>query len=88
MRVIHLWCPRALLPPLEHVVRSEYYTFYEELFQENAAGGMKIDSETRVKDTNGNPISGLHAVGDNCRRRMLGTGKYAELVEMRVSMLT
>lgn len=73
------------LMPLE---KGPYYAYYEKLFQENAAGGMKIDSETRVKNTVGEAIPGLYAVGDNCSGLMLGSGKYAEYVEMRVSMLT
>ncbi|MDD6022777.1 MAG: FAD-dependent oxidoreductase [Oscillospiraceae bacterium] len=77
--------PAQFLLPME---QGPYYAFYEKLFQENAAGGMKIDPQTRVKNVNGDVIPGLYAVGDNSAGLLLGTGDYSDFLERTVSMFT
>ena len=54
--------PNFLLP----VEKPPFYAFFAKRFQENAMGGMAIDSKTRVLKTDGGVIPGLYAVGDNC----------------------
>ncbi|MBQ9268330.1 MAG: FAD-dependent oxidoreductase [Oscillospiraceae bacterium] len=77
--------PAEFLHPM---TQPPYYAFYEKMFQENAAGGIKTDAETRVLDQNGKVIPGLFAVGDNAAGLMLGTGIYAETLEREMSMFT
>ena len=77
--------PAEFLHPL---TQPPYYAFYEKMFQENAAGGMKTDAEMRVRSTGGETIPGLYAAGDNTAGLMLGTGIYAETLEREMSMFT
>jgi fumarate reductase flavoprotein subunit len=73
------------LVPLE---KGPYYAFFEKRFQENAAGGMKIDSRTRVKNTQGSIIPGLYATGDNARGILIGGDMGTDYVERYISALT
>ncbi len=77
--------PAKFLHPM---TQPPYYAFYEKMFQENAAGGMKTDPETRVLHRDGGVIPGLYAAGDNAAGLMLGTGKFAETLEREMSMFT
>jgi len=77
--------PAEYLHPL---VKGPYYAFYEKMFQENAAGGIRTDPDTRVIRQNGQVIPGLYAVGDNAAGLMLGTGEFAETLEREMSMFT
>lgn len=77
--------PARFMLPME---KAPYYAFYEKLFQENAAGGMKIDSETRVLREDGSAIGGLYAVGDNSAGMMLGSGPISDILERNMSMFT
>ena len=77
--------PAQFMLPME---QGPYYAFYEKLFQENAAGGMKIDSQTRVKNTAGSVIPGLYAVGDNSAGLMVGSGEISDVMERAMSMFS
>ncbi len=76
--------PKCMIP-LEN---GPYYAFFEKRFQENAAGGMKIDSRTRVKNTQGGIIPGLYATGDNARGILIGGDMGTDYVERYISALT
>lgn len=76
--------PRALAP----IDKPPYYAIYCKMFQENAVGGMKIDSQVRVLDKNGAPIPNLYAVGDNTRGVRLAGDLGPDLVERNISNLT
>jgi len=76
--------PEYLIP----VEKPPFYAFYGKRFQENAMGGAKIDSTTRVLDKSGNPIPGLYAVGDNTRGIQLHGDIGVEYVEHVISALT
>lgn len=76
--------PEYLIP----VEKPPYYAFYGKRFQENAMGGAKIDSTTRVLDRNGSPIPGLYAIGDNTRGIQLRGDVGADYVERHISALT
>jgi succinate dehydrogenase/fumarate reductase flavoprotein subunit/NAD-dependent dihydropyrimidine dehydrogenase PreA subunit len=75
--------PEYLIP----VEKPPYYAFYGKRFQENAMGGCKIDSTTRVLDKRGNLIPGLYAIGDNTRGVQLH-GDGVDLIERNISALT
>lgn len=76
--------PEYLIP----VETPPYYAFYGKRFQENAMGGAKIDSNTRVLNKYGKPVPGLYAVGDNTRGIQLRGDMGADYVEMKISALT
>jgi len=77
--------PEYLIP----VEKPPYYAFFGKRFQENAMGGAKIDSTTRVLDKSGNPIPGLYAIGDNTRGIQLRRDAVGiENVERTISALT
>ena len=70
------------------VEKPPFYAFYGKRFQENAMGGAKIDSTTRVLDKSGNPIPGLYAVGDNTRGVLINGDIGVDYTEDRISALT
>ncbi len=76
--------PKYMLP----VENPPYYAFFEKRFQENAAGGMKIDSTCHVLDTEGNVIPGLFGTGDNTRGILIGGDLGTDYVERIISALT
>ena len=76
--------PKYMIP----LEQGPYYAFFEKRFQENAAGGMKIDSFTRVLDTQGAVIPGLYATGDNARGILIGGDVGTDYVERIISALT
>jgi succinate dehydrogenase/fumarate reductase flavoprotein subunit/NAD-dependent dihydropyrimidine dehydrogenase PreA subunit len=76
--------PEYLIP----VEKPPFYAFYGKRFQENAMGGAKIDSTTRVLDKSGNPIPGLYAVGDNTRGIQLHGDVGVDFVENNINALT
>ena len=76
--------PKFMIP----LEKAPYYAFFEKRFQENAAGGMKIDSRTRVKNTQGEVIPGLYATGDNARGILIGGDMGTDYVERYISALT
>ncbi len=76
--------PRFMIP----LEKGPYYAFFEKRFQENAAGGMKIDSQTRVKAVSGEVIPGLYATGDNARGILIGGDMGTDYVERYISALT
>lgn len=76
--------PEYMIP----IETAPYYAFFMKCFQENAAGGMKIDSSLRVLDTDGKPIEGLLACGDNCRGILIGGDVGTDYVERYISALT
>jgi fumarate reductase flavoprotein subunit len=76
---------REYLIPVE---KPPYYAFYGKRFQENAMGGAKIDSNTRVLDKQGKPIVGLYAIGDNTRGIQLHGDAGADYVERIISAFT
>ncbi|MDR1765214.1 MAG: FAD-dependent oxidoreductase [Lachnospiraceae bacterium] len=70
------------------IEKPPFYGFYQKRFQENAMGGCKIDSETRVLGKDGKPIPGLYAVGDNTRGVQIKGDVGMELVERTISAFT
>lgn len=76
--------PKCMIP----LEKGPYYAFFEKRFQENAAGGMKIDSRTRVKKPDGSVIPGLYATGDNARGILIGGDMGTDYVERYISALT
>ena len=76
--------PKFMIP----LEKGPYYAFFEKRFQENAAGGMKIDSQTRVKKPDGSVIPGLYATGDNARGILIGGDMGTDYVERYISALT
>jgi fumarate reductase flavoprotein subunit len=76
--------PEYMIP----VEKPPFYAFYGKRFQENAMGGAKIDSTTRVLDKSGKPIPGLYAVGDNTRGIQLHGDIGVEFVENHITALT
>lgn len=76
--------PSALMP----IETAPYYAIYCKMFQENAVGGMKIDSKVRVLRPDGTPIPNLYAVGDNTRGVRLAGDLGPDLVERTISNLT
>jgi hypothetical protein len=75
------------MPPTTPLEKAPFYAFRQKLFHENAIGGMKIDSDTRVLK-NGQPIPGLFACGDNCSGIMLSGAIGVQYIEGVVSALT
>lgn len=65
-----------------------YYALYCKTFQENAVGGMKIDSQVRVLRADGTVIPNLFGVGDNTRGVRLAGDLGPDLVERTISNLT
>jgi succinate dehydrogenase/fumarate reductase flavoprotein subunit/NAD-dependent dihydropyrimidine dehydrogenase PreA subunit len=65
-----------------------YYALYCKTFQENAVGGMKIDSKVRVLRADGTAIPNLFGVGDNTRGVRLAGDLGPDLVERTISNLT
>lgn len=89
--------PRPMPPPPDGfpphpdpmpVEKGPFYAMRLKLFHENAVGGMKIDSETRVLDKSGKAIPGLYACGDNTRGIMLPGDVGVRYIENKVSALT
>lgn len=76
--------PRYLVP----IENPPYYAFFGKRFQENAMGGVVIDSNTAVVRDDGSVIPGLYAIGDNCRGILVGLGPESDVVEGAVSSLT
>lgn len=76
--------PRFLMP-LEN---GPYYALYCKTFQENAVGGMKIDSQVRVLRADGTVIPNLFGAGDNTRGVRLAGDLGPDLVERTISNLT
>ena len=50
---------------LESVAVPPYYMAFANHFHDSTQGGITIDEKMRVLDTNGNPVEGLYASGDN-----------------------
>lgn len=76
--------PRFLMP----LDKGPYYALYCKTFQENAAGGLKIDSQVRVLRADGRVIPNLFGVGDNTRGVRLAGDIGPDLVERTISNLT
>lgn len=76
--------PRFLVP----LEGAPYYALRMQTFQENAVGGMKINSSVQVLRPDGTVIPGLYAIGDNTRGVRLAGDIGAELVEQTISNLT
>ncbi|MDD6022830.1 MAG: FAD-dependent oxidoreductase [Oscillospiraceae bacterium] len=76
--------PRFLMP----LESGPYYAMYCKAFQENAVGGMKINSDLQVLRPDGTPIPHLYAVGDNTRGVRLAGDLGPDLVERTISNLT
>lgn len=76
--------PEYLVP----IEKPPFYAFFGKRFQENAAGGMKINSSLQVLDTQGKPIDGLFATGDNCRGVLIGGDVGTDYVERMISACT
>ena len=76
--------PEYMLP----VENPPYYAFFEKRFQENAAGGMKIDSTCHVLNEDAQIIPGLFGTGDNTRGILIGGDLGTDYVERVISALT
>lgn len=76
--------PQALMP----IQTAPFYAIYCKMFQENAVGGMKIDSNVRVLRKDGSAFPNLYAVGDNTRGVRLAGDLGPDLVERNISNLT
>lgn len=77
--------PQYLVP----IEKPPFYGFYAKRFQENAMGGMAIDSQTRVlKEAGDGYIPGLYAVGDNTRGIQIAGDISADYVERMFTALT
>lgn len=76
--------PRFLMP----LDKGPYYALYCKTFQENAVGGLKIDSQVRVLRADGRVIPNLFGVGDNTRGVRLAGDIGPDLVERTISNLT
>ena len=76
--------PKSLMP----LAGGPYYALRMQTFQENAVGGMKINSDLKILRTDGTPIPNLYGVGDNTRGVRLAGDVESELVERTISNLT
>lgn len=76
--------PEYMVP----IEKPPFYAFFGKRFQENAAGGMKVNSDLQVLNSDGNPIKGLYATGDNCRGVLIGGDVGTDYVERMISACT
>ena len=76
--------PQFLIP----IEKPPFYAFFGKRFQENAMGGMEIDSKMRVKKETGGIIPGLYAVGDNSRGIQVQGDISVNYIEREFTALT
>jgi fumarate reductase flavoprotein subunit len=76
--------PRFLFP----LEGGPYYALRCQTFQENAVGGMKINSKVQIVKPDGTPIPNLYGVGDNTRGVRLAGDVGPDLVERTITNLT
>ena len=68
--------PAELVP----MVQAPFYAVRGQIGSDGAFGGLIVDIDMRVYDTNGNPIPGLYAVGDITSSRFIRLGDFKEQV--------